>query len=62
MQIISAWKNTNNGTEPVNIQDIDAKDIKLLKKKHKEAMKAELLWSIFGGVISVNGLHCQVVE
>jgi len=33
-----------------------------LLKQHEKALKEELTWDMFGGVITVNGRRYQVVE
>jgi hypothetical protein len=37
-------------------------DYEALVAAHKNAMKEELTWDVFGGVITVNGHKYQVVD
>jgi len=37
-------------------------DYKKLLAAHKKAMKEELTWDVFGGMITINGHKYQVVE
>lgn len=37
-------------------------DYKQLLKSHKQALKDELTWDMFGGTITINGRFYQVVE
>jgi hypothetical protein len=43
-------------------QEQAEQDYPSLLKAHKEALKEELTWDMFGGVITVNGRRYQVVE
>ena len=52
MRIIST-----NATEEQIKQDYEA-----LLAAHKQAMKEELTWDMFGGTITVNGHFYQVVD
>jgi len=38
------------------------KDYKALLAQHKKALKEELTWDVFGGIIRINGRFYQVVE
>jgi hypothetical protein len=46
-----------NATEEQLKQDYEA-----LLTAHKQAMREELTWDMFGGVITVNGHRYQVVD
>jgi len=37
-------------------------DYKALLAAHKRAMREELTWDMFGGILTVNGRRYQVVE
>lgn len=38
------------------------KDYKKLLAAHKQAMKEDLTWDMFGGVITIDGRRYQVVD
>jgi hypothetical protein len=42
--------------------DEQKQDYKKLLAAHKKAMKEEMFWDVFGGVITINGRRYQVVN
>lgn len=58
--IISAWKDTTNGTESIDKTTISPETMKQIEKEHKKACSEHPTWAFFGGVLTIGDVKYQV--
>jgi len=62
MRIINARQTCRDGSSKPVTESQQQRDMMCIRKSHAKAMKEEVFWDMFGGVIHVGNRRYQVVD